>query len=104
MSHSGTSGLGENLFWASPIRYSDGTKKPQPVTPTKVTHSWGGEKQHYDHASNTCAGGKMCGHYTQVVWKTTREIGCAKAVCSDHAQIWVCHYAPPGNWRGQRPF
>lgn len=104
MRHSATRGLGENLYWASAIRYSTGATAPQRVTPTQVTDSWGSEKQHYDYAANTCAAGKVCGHYTQVVWRTTTDIGCAKAVCSDHAQVWVCHYAPPGNWRGQKPF
>jgi pathogenesis-related protein 1 len=66
--------------------------------------AWGSEKKDYNRASNTCARGKMCGHYTQVVWRTTTDIGCARAVCSDQSQVWVCNYAPPGNWRGQRPF
>jgi pathogenesis-related protein 1 len=104
MTHSATQGLGENLYWASPMRYSNGTTKLQSVTPAEVTDSWGSEKQHYDHAANTCASGRMCGHYTQVVWKTTTEIGCGKAVCGDNSQVWVCNYAPPGNWRGQKPF
>ncbi len=103
MTHSGTPGLGENLYRASPITYSDGAKKLQAVTALRVTDAWGGEKQHYDFASNTCAAGKVCGHYTQVVWKSTTEIGCGKAVCADHSQVWVCNYAPPGNWRGQKP-
>lgn len=104
MTHSGAHGLGENLYWASPLSSSDGTKKLQAVTATKVSDAWGGEKQYYDHASNTCASGKVCGHYTQLVWKTTREIGCAKAVCGDNSQVWVCNYTPPGNWRGQKPY
>ncbi len=104
MTHSGTAGLGENLYWASPLTYSDGAKKLQTITATRVTDAWGSEKQYYDYTGNTCTGGKVCGHYTQVVWKNTREIGCAKAVCGDNAQVWVCNYAPAGNWRGQKPY
>lgn len=104
MRHSAVRGTGENLYWASPIRYSTGAVAPQPVTPTQVTNAWGGEEKFFDYATNTCAAGQMCGHYTQVMWRTTTQIGCARAVCSDHSQVWVCHYTPPGNWRGQKPF
>jgi len=104
MTHSATKGLGENLFRAGALRYSNGSTKLQPVTPARVIDNWSGEKQHYDYASNSCAAGKMCGHYTQVVWRTTTEIGCAKALCGDNSQVWVCNYAPSGNWRGQKPY
>lgn len=104
MAHSGSRDAGENLYWASPIRFSGGAAKPQQVSPMRVVDAWGSEKRDYDYAGNTCARGKMCGHYTQVVWRTTTDVGCARAVCDDHAQVWVCNYAPPGNWRGQRPF
>jgi pathogenesis-related protein 1 len=103
-SHSPASGMGENLYWASPMRHSSGAVALQSINAAKVVDSWGSEKQDYDHAANTCAAGKMCGHYTQVVWRSTTDIGCAKAVCSDQSQVWVCNYTPPGNWRGQRPF
>ena len=43
------------------------------------------------------------GHYTQVVWRDTRELGCA--VASDgRDDFLVCRYWPSGNWMGQVPF
>jgi pathogenesis-related protein 1 len=102
--HSGAAGLGENLFWASALTYSDGTSKVQAVTPTQGTDAWGNEKQNYTYSTNTCATGKVCGHYTQVVWKSTTDVGCGKAVCADNSQIWVCNYTPQGNFVGQKPY
>lgn len=102
--HSNRTGLGENLFWASPISYSDGRSEVQTLTPTKVIGSWGSEKKYYSYITNTCAAGKVCGHYTQIVWKNTTEIGCGKAVCPDNSQIWICNYKPAGNIIGQKPY
>jgi uncharacterized protein YkwD len=39
---------------------------------------------------------KGTGHFTQIVWRGTREVGCAVATCSGKA-FWVCRYAPQGN-------
>lgn len=94
--------FGENLF-AGTGNY----------TPTAVTESWASEKQYYTYDTNRCALGRQCGHYTQVVWKNTTGLGCAKADCTTNSpfsgnggrwQNWVCNYAPPGNYNGQRPF
>jgi pathogenesis-related protein 1 len=102
--HSGAAGLGENLFWASALMYSNGTTQAQAVTSTQVTDSWGNESKDYTYATNTCAAGKVCGHYTQVVWKATTQVGCGKALCADNTQIWVCNYTPQGNFVGQKPY
>ncbi|KAJ5793874.1 hypothetical protein N7457_000473 [Penicillium paradoxum] len=40
------------------------------------------------------------GHFSQVVWKSTTEVGCATAECSGQAPITVCNYSPPGNYGG----
>ena len=105
MQHSSAKGYGENLYWASAVKWSDGRKEIQKVTPKRVVDSWGNEKADYDYASNRCKPGKMCGHYTQVVWKDTRKVGCAVAVCEDTLQqVWVCHYQPAGNWVGSKPY
>ncbi len=104
MQHSTGTGYGENLYWASPLKYSDGRVAAQTIPPTKAVDSWGNEIKDYTYDSNTCATGKVCGHYTQVVWKTSTEIGCGMAVCGDFSQVWVCNYNPLGNYRGQKPY
>lgn len=96
---------GENLYWASARQWSDGTREIQPVTPEQVVDSWASERTDYDEVNNRCAAGKVCGHYTQLVWRSTTTVGCAVAVCDDTLeQVWVCHYAPAGNWVGRKPY
>lgn len=104
--HSDTKGrYGENLYWASPLVWSDGRKETRKVMPGEVIASWGKEKADYDHSSNTCAAGASCGHYTQIVWRETLKVGCGMAICGDsHEQVWVCHYSPAGNIAGERPY
>lgn len=106
MQHSKPAGrYGENLFWASALKWSDGKRELQKVTPNKVVDDWGSERADYNYQNNSCAGGKMCGHYTQLVWRSTTTVGCAVAVCDGtREQIWVCQYQPPGNWVGEKPF
>ncbi|XP_064941426.1 pathogenesis-related protein 1A-like [Musa acuminata AAA Group] len=42
---------------------------------------WVAEKQYSDYDSNTCDGGKVCGHYTQVVWANSVYLGlCPRGV------------------------
>jgi pathogenesis-related protein 1 len=105
MVHSHTKDVGENLFWASPVSYSNSTSALQPVTATQVVDSWGAESKDYNYQINTCKKGKMCGHYTQVVWRDTTQVGCGKAVCSDNSQVWGCRqYSPAGNYVGKKPY
>ena len=40
------------------------------------------------------------GHFTQVVWRGTTQVGCGHSQCKGN-DIWVCNYDPPGNWEGQ---
>ncbi|KDP22947.1 hypothetical protein JCGZ_01837 [Jatropha curcas] len=64
---------------------------------------WVDEKAHYDYQSNTCVGGE-CRHYTQVIWKNTKEVGCASVRCGEGWNIISCNYYPPGNYVGERPY
>jgi pathogenesis-related protein 1 len=43
------------------------------------------------------------GHYTQIVWRDTREIGCASAQCGGSSVV-VCRYHPAGNYVGEQPY
>lgn len=71
------------------------------ATPARVVGAWASEAPEYDYLANRCH--FMCGHYTQIVWRSTRLVGCAVAHDS-HRQVWVCNYDPPGNVVGQRPY
>ncbi|MCE9671640.1 CAP domain-containing protein [Myxococcus stipitatus] len=102
--HNGERGnLGENLYAAT----------PGATTTLGVVKGWSDELADYDYASNSCATGKMCGHYTQIVWRNTKRVGCATQTCTENSpfgsrfptwQLWVCNYAPPGNYVGQKPY
>lgn len=103
VSHSDAPDVGENLYWASAIQWSDGRTGVQDVTPSFVVDVWGRESADYQPATHTCRPGRVCGHYTQLVWRATRQVGCALRVCGAKDQVWVCQYTPAGNVAGQRP-
>lgn len=69
--------------------------------PAEVVKDWAGEAQDYTYSTNTCAA--VCGHYTQVIWNDTKEIGCGVARGGER-EIWVCEYDPPGNFVGKKPY
>jgi uncharacterized protein YkwD len=89
--HRPNSAYGENLFEITGATASS----------AQVVHAWAAESQNYDYSSNRCRG--VCGHYTQIVWGDTKEVGCAVARGGGR-EVWVCDYDPPGNWVGKRPY
>lgn len=95
---------GENIYWASALKWSDGRAEVQRISPDEVVGSWAGEAEDYRYSDNSCRPGKVCGHYTQVVWRNSTRLGCGMAICSDKGQVWVCSYDPPGNFIGEKPY
>jgi pathogenesis-related protein 1 len=94
--------VGENLLRATlPESAPDGQAS---FTAADVVGAWAAEAADYDHSAHRCAPGRVCGHYTQLVWSSTEEVGCGVAVCASRAVIWACAYRPAGNVAGTRPY
>uniref|UniRef100_A0AC35U2S3 SCP domain-containing protein n=1 Tax=Rhabditophanes sp. KR3021 TaxID=114890 RepID=A0AC35U2S3_9BILA len=84
--HSSGTGYGENLAYAS-ISIAD--------TAVKM---WYDEVKDYDFKKATYS--PSSGHFTQLVWKNSKQVGFGVAF-ADGAAIIVCNYSPPGNFMGQ---
>jgi pathogenesis-related protein 1 len=84
---------GENLFQATAGAYTavDGAK------------AWESEKKDFHGSALTQANAQAVGHYTQMVWRDTRMLGCGEAVCNALLLV-TCNYDPPGNVLGRKPF
>ncbi len=94
--------VGENVCGVGPFTAEGRKNEFSVVTATWVVDAWGAESADYSAESDTCAPNRHCGHYTQIVWATTTEVGCGFAVCPTLGQVWVCNYRPRGNIRGRR--
>ena len=84
----GYSYIGENIFGAG------GT-----ATAKGAVDSWASEKANFTYP-NGCSG--VCGHYTQIVWRTSVNVGCALQDCPNltYGSTIVCDYGPGGNSGG----
>jgi pathogenesis-related protein 1 len=86
---------GENLFWGS-------SATAYKVIDASV--SWYGEKQDYQFSIFSNERGPVVGHYTQMVWRNTTEMGAGAAVCPGGEIIVVANYNPAGNFMGEYPY
>jgi uncharacterized protein YkwD len=88
----GGGAYGENLF--------AGTN----TTAIEAVDGWYSEIANYDFAAPGSSQGT--GHFTQLVWKSSAQLGCGMARCTNifptfgGAWFYVCRYAPPGNMNG----
>lgn len=104
--HSGTPGVGENLY------ASTGDPNVRP-TPSAAVQNWADEAPFYTYSTNSCSG-VTCGHYTQMVWRAATQVGCGIALCSASSNPFdppfdiypwyfvVCQYNTIQN--GSRPY
>uniref|UniRef100_A0A8C3KQI7 Peptidase inhibitor 16 n=1 Tax=Calidris pygmaea TaxID=425635 RepID=A0A8C3KQI7_9CHAR len=91
---------GENLFAMAPT-----------LDLEFAVEDWNAEEKYYNLTTTTCLPGQMCGHYTQVVWASTHQIGCGSKFCekiegieTEDMYLLVCNYYPPGNMKGRKPY
>ncbi|CAF1531335.1 unnamed protein product [Adineta ricciae] len=69
-----------------------------PITGQKMTQSWYDENTKYDYRNPSYQPGT--GHFTQVVWKGSQEVGFAQAQGTSMIYA-VAMYYPPGNYVGE---
>ncbi|UJR17634.1 hypothetical protein I4U23_004530 [Adineta vaga] len=94
--HSGASGLGENLWAASASGVIDS------VTGTTPTDSWYSEISMYNY--NSPGFSASTGHFTQVIWQSSTQLGIGIAWSSDNKSVKVvANYYPAGNFAGIFP-
>lgn len=92
-----TNPQGENL-WA-------GTKGYYPLEAR--IEAWIREKRYFKPGTfpDNSVTGKVAdvGHYTQLMWRDTHEVGCAQATGA-REDVFVCRYSSAGNYIGERAF
>ena len=98
---------GENLYW---VGSSAAGQFQEDTSYTSAADSWYAEIDDYDMATGSSkpdATGAI-GHFTQMVWKSSVEVGCGVNLnCNNkfgggfYNSAVVCRYSPPGNWVGE---
>ncbi|KAI0338826.1 PR-1-like protein [Trametopsis cervina] len=74
---------------------------------TNGLQDWMNEASKYDY--NNPGFSSATGHFTQVVWKGSKQVACAVANCppgsifTQASKMIVCRYSPPGNYAGEFP-
>ena len=92
--HSNNTHFGENL-------YAFGSSDQVLPRPETVVDRWYNEIQKYNFDKPGFHTGT--GHFTQLVWKSSKELGMGTAQAANGTWYVVANYSPPGNISGQFP-
>jgi len=97
-------GAGENLYWKGAS--NAGAFRENQTAWDEGILAWYDEINDYSYATHKIrdnAIGTMVGHFTQIVWRESTQIGCAMNLKCNNMfggmknTAMVCHYAPAGN-------
>ncbi len=91
----GDKAYGENIFWGSSSDY---------YKPLDASLAWYNEIKFFKYQKLNNNNWYKAGHYTQMVWKDTKEVGVGVAVCPNGGLIVVANYYPGGNVMTQYPY
>lgn len=96
---SGNKYLGQLLGESVALKYSS---VPVDYLGSELVENWYKEKDDYNfNFPNERTNLDKIGHFTQMVWKGSREIGIGKAWSQDRKRVFVvCNYLPAGNVLG----
>ncbi|KAI4493529.1 hypothetical protein M0804_001705 [Polistes exclamans] len=87
------------------IAYAGGSKLPDVVSLIKL---WENEVKDFNYNTGiTKQNFAKIGHYTQMVWGKTKEIGCGSLKYMENKMqnhYLICNYGPAGNYLGQLPY
>jgi uncharacterized protein YkwD len=89
-----TKRYGENIGWSSSSNY----------TLLDASKAWQSEISSFKNEILTDENWYKAGHYSQMVWRNTTQIGMGIAKCTDSSIIVVANYNPPGNYMGQKAY
>ena len=91
--------VGQNMAWQGNSVF------PTSRNYTGLIQLWYDEVKIYNPYTDNK--GKEVGHYTQVIWGDTVEIGCGFVLFSaqgSYQQFLICNYGPAGNDEGELPY
>lgn len=65
-----------------------------------TVHGWYGEIKDYNYSNPGFT--EAAGHFTQLVWKDSQQVGCAIRYCNSYwGNLIICEYDPSGNYLGE---